>query len=206
MTAYYEIRVAGMLPSEVLLDFEWLSAAPAPVETVLHGPLPDQAALGAFLARLEEFGADVIEIRRLRENKRPLPLLPAQHYELDPGRFEPRQQAVQGGLIRKLAAHHGLGRLVRGELLEAVQRSGRDDTRDPDLVVDGHRAEPEFHMDVPDSTMDPSGPAAPTPGRRVSSPEFTRRGWPLWPAGLMDLLRAGHAGAGPTGAIHRSGG
>jgi hypothetical protein len=70
MTAYYEIRVAGMLPSEVLLDFEWLSAAPAPVETILHGPLPDQAALGAFLARLEEFGADVIEIRRLQETNR----------------------------------------------------------------------------------------------------------------------------------------
>lgn len=66
--AYYEIRVAGMLPTEVLLDFEWLSADPAPVETVLHGSLPDQASLAAFLARLEEYGADVIEIRRLREN------------------------------------------------------------------------------------------------------------------------------------------
>ncbi len=67
-SAYYEIRVAGMLPPEVLLDFEWLSADRAPVETILHGPLPDQASLAAFLARLEEFGADVIEIRRLREN------------------------------------------------------------------------------------------------------------------------------------------
>ena len=47
------------------MDFELLSAAPAPVETVLHGPLPDQAALAAFLTRLEDFGADVIEIRRL---------------------------------------------------------------------------------------------------------------------------------------------
>jgi len=65
-SGYYEIRVAGMLPPEVLLDFEWLSAALAPVETVLHGALPDQAALGAFLARLEEFGADVIEIRRVQ--------------------------------------------------------------------------------------------------------------------------------------------
>src|SRR5580692_11176405 len=69
MAAYYEIRVAGMLPSEVLLDFELLSAAPAPVETVLHGPLPDQAALATFLVRLENFGADVIEIRRLRERR-----------------------------------------------------------------------------------------------------------------------------------------
>ena len=74
MAAYYEIRVAGMLPSELLLDFERLSVDPAPVETVLHGPLPDQAALTAFLARLEDFGADVIEIRRLREDTRLLPL------------------------------------------------------------------------------------------------------------------------------------
>jgi hypothetical protein len=66
--AYYEIRVAGILPPEVLLDFERLSADQAPVETVLHGPLPDHAALAAFLARLEEFGANVIEIRRLRES------------------------------------------------------------------------------------------------------------------------------------------
>ena len=69
MAAYYEIRVAGMLPIEVLLDFELLRAAPAPVETVLHGPLPDQAALAAFLARLENFGANVIEIRRFRERR-----------------------------------------------------------------------------------------------------------------------------------------
>jgi hypothetical protein len=79
MAAYYEIRVAGMLPVEVLLDYELLRAAPAPVETVLHGPLPDQAALAAFLTRLEDFGADVIEIRRLRENLR---LLEAEHLGL----------------------------------------------------------------------------------------------------------------------------
>lgn len=77
MAAYYEIRVAGMLPFEVLRDFESLSADPAPVETVLHGPLPDQAALAAFLTRLEDFGADVIEIRRLSEDTGLL-LLPGQ--------------------------------------------------------------------------------------------------------------------------------
>jgi hypothetical protein len=66
-STYYEIRVAGTLPPEILLDFERLTADPVPVETVLYGPLPGQAALAALLARLEEFGADVIEIRRLRE-------------------------------------------------------------------------------------------------------------------------------------------
>ncbi|HLH59277.1 MAG TPA: hypothetical protein VKV33_09010 [Streptosporangiaceae bacterium] len=65
-SAYYEIRVAGTLPCEVLLDFDRLTADVVPVETVLHGSLPGQAALTALLARLEEFGADVLEIRRLR--------------------------------------------------------------------------------------------------------------------------------------------
>jgi hypothetical protein len=64
--AYYEIRVAGMLPPEVLLDFERLTADVEPVETVLCGPLPEQAALQALLARLEEFGVQLIEIRRMR--------------------------------------------------------------------------------------------------------------------------------------------
>ena len=65
MTSHYEIRVAGVLPPEVLLDFERLSASVRPVETVLHGPLPDQAALQGLLARLETFGIQVLEVRLL---------------------------------------------------------------------------------------------------------------------------------------------
>ena len=42
---YYEIRVSGILPPEALVDFERLTATVEPVETVLHGPLVDQAAL-----------------------------------------------------------------------------------------------------------------------------------------------------------------
>ena len=52
-SSYYEIRVAGVLPPEVLLDFEKLTASVEPVETVVHGPLRDQAALNGLLARLE---------------------------------------------------------------------------------------------------------------------------------------------------------
>jgi len=37
------------------------------VETVVHGPLPDMAALHGLLARLEEFGAEVVEMRRLHD-------------------------------------------------------------------------------------------------------------------------------------------
>jgi hypothetical protein len=67
-SSYYEIRVAGVLPPEALLDFDRLTASVEPVETVLHGPLRDQAALQGLLARLETFGIQVIEVRRLRRD------------------------------------------------------------------------------------------------------------------------------------------
>jgi len=66
-SSYYEIRVTGVLPPEPLLDFERLTASVEPVETVVHGPLQDQAALHGLLARLETFGVQVIEVRRLHE-------------------------------------------------------------------------------------------------------------------------------------------
>jgi hypothetical protein len=65
----YEIRVAGVLPLEVLLDFDQLTASVEPVETVVHGPIRDQAALNALLARLETFGVEIREIRRQYERK-----------------------------------------------------------------------------------------------------------------------------------------
>jgi hypothetical protein len=64
--SYYEIRIAGVLPSEALLDFDRLTASVEPVETVVHGPLRDQAALQGLLARLEAFGIQLVEVRRLR--------------------------------------------------------------------------------------------------------------------------------------------
>ena len=70
-SSYYEIRVSGVLPPEALLDFERLTASVEPVETVLHGPLRDQAALHGLLARLETFGIQVLEIRRLQARDPP---------------------------------------------------------------------------------------------------------------------------------------
>ena len=64
-SSYYEIRVSGVLPPEALLDFDRLTASVEPVETVWHGPLRDQAARNGLLARLEAFGVQVLEIRRL---------------------------------------------------------------------------------------------------------------------------------------------
>jgi hypothetical protein len=70
-SSYYEIRVTGVLPPEALLDFDRLTASVEPVETVLHGPLRDQAALNGLLARLETFGVQILEIRRLQDGDPP---------------------------------------------------------------------------------------------------------------------------------------
>ena len=70
-SSYYEIRIAGVLPPEALLDFDRLTASVEPVETVVHGQIRDQAALQGLLARLETFGIQVLEIRRLRAGDAP---------------------------------------------------------------------------------------------------------------------------------------
>src|SRR5215472_15450520 len=70
-SSYYEIRVSGLLPAEALLDFDRLTASVEPVETVLHGPIRDQAALNGLLARLAAFGVQVLEIRRLHAQQDP---------------------------------------------------------------------------------------------------------------------------------------
>jgi len=67
---FYEIRVAGVLPPEALVDYGRLSSAVQPVETVVHGPLQDQAALHGLLARLETFGVQILEVRRLQDDSK----------------------------------------------------------------------------------------------------------------------------------------
>jgi len=66
-SSYYEIRVVGILPPEALLDYEKLDATVQPVGTVVHGRLPDQAALQGLLARLELLGVQVLEVRRVQQ-------------------------------------------------------------------------------------------------------------------------------------------
>ena len=61
----YEIRITGILPPEALLDFEDLIASVEPVETVVHGQLPDQAALHGLLAKLQNLGLELDEVRRV---------------------------------------------------------------------------------------------------------------------------------------------
>jgi cell division FtsZ-interacting protein ZapD len=61
----YEIRIRGSVRSSLLEDFEGLERSVERVETVLHGPLADQAALHGLLARIEALGLELVEVRRL---------------------------------------------------------------------------------------------------------------------------------------------
>jgi len=61
----YEIRIRGRVGQAVLDTFERLEADVEPVETVLHGPVRDQAELHGLLRRLQSLGLELIEVRRL---------------------------------------------------------------------------------------------------------------------------------------------
>jgi hypothetical protein len=61
----YEIRVRGRVSEAALGSFEGMDADLAPAETVLHGPVADQAGLHGLLDRIQSLGLELIEVRRL---------------------------------------------------------------------------------------------------------------------------------------------
>jgi hypothetical protein len=61
----YEIRIKGRVSPAVLETFEGLASDVEPVETVLHGPVRDQAELHGLLDRIQALGLELIEVRRL---------------------------------------------------------------------------------------------------------------------------------------------
>ena len=63
--ASYEIRVRGRLSDSLVAAFEGMEASVEPVETVLHGPVQDQAALYGLLDRIQALGLELVEVRRL---------------------------------------------------------------------------------------------------------------------------------------------
>jgi hypothetical protein len=63
----YEIRVQGRLTDSLLAAFEGMRASVEPVETVLHGPVQDQAALYGLLDQIQSLGLELVEVRRLPE-------------------------------------------------------------------------------------------------------------------------------------------
>jgi hypothetical protein len=61
----YEIRVRGVVGPALLARFDGLEATVEPVETVLHGPVVDQAALHGVIDLVNSLGLELIEVRRL---------------------------------------------------------------------------------------------------------------------------------------------
>jgi hypothetical protein len=66
-TASYEIRIKGRMSEQLLSAFEGMDATVQSVETVLRGPVLDQAALHGLLDRIQALGLELIEVRRLSE-------------------------------------------------------------------------------------------------------------------------------------------
>jgi hypothetical protein len=60
----YEIRVRGLLGEMLLGAFPGLRVRADGTETMLTGPLPDQAALYGVLAQIEALGLELLEVRR----------------------------------------------------------------------------------------------------------------------------------------------
>jgi hypothetical protein len=61
----HEIRVRGRVTPALLARFEGLRASVEPVETVLHGPVQDQAAIHGMLDLVRALALELLEVRRL---------------------------------------------------------------------------------------------------------------------------------------------
>jgi hypothetical protein len=67
-TASYEIRIKGRMSAQLICAFEGMDATVHSVETVLRGPVLDQAALHGLLDRIQALGLELLEVRRLPES------------------------------------------------------------------------------------------------------------------------------------------
>ncbi len=63
-SVWYEIHIRGLLDGMLLDAFPDLCAQAHGKETVLTGPLADQAALYGLLAQIEALGLELLEVRR----------------------------------------------------------------------------------------------------------------------------------------------
>ena len=61
----FEIRVVGPVPADVLDELENIHAVTEAVDTVLRGPVQDQAALVGIINRLQSWGIELRGIRQL---------------------------------------------------------------------------------------------------------------------------------------------
>ena len=61
----FEIRVTGPVPADVLEELENVRVVTESFETVLRGPVQDQAALVGIINRLQGWGIELRGIRQL---------------------------------------------------------------------------------------------------------------------------------------------
>ena len=61
----FEIRVVGPVPADVLDELEGVHVVTEAVDTVLRGPVQDQAALVGIINRLQSWGIELRGIRQL---------------------------------------------------------------------------------------------------------------------------------------------
>jgi hypothetical protein len=61
----YQIRIRGRLGRTMRAAFPALHATTEDRDTLLTGPLPDQAALQGVLAQIGALGLELLEVRRL---------------------------------------------------------------------------------------------------------------------------------------------
>jgi hypothetical protein len=61
----YEIRVRGRLSDAAISAFDGLEADVVPAETVLRGPVADQARLQGLLVQVQALGLELLELRRI---------------------------------------------------------------------------------------------------------------------------------------------
>jgi hypothetical protein len=78
----YEIRIKGRLSDSRLAAFEGLTTTVQPVETVLHGPVQDQAALHGLLDRIQSLGLELVEIRQLSASAHEAPAEPSTNRQI----------------------------------------------------------------------------------------------------------------------------
>ena len=77
MTAMqFEIRVAGSIPPGVLEELGGVRMVSQSLETVLQGPVLDQAALVGIINRLQGLGVELRGLRQLHSGAEMLPGVP----------------------------------------------------------------------------------------------------------------------------------
>jgi hypothetical protein len=65
----YEIRIKGRLSDSLSGAFEDFTASVKPAETVMRGELRDQSELHGVLHQIQSLGLELIEVRRLENDR-----------------------------------------------------------------------------------------------------------------------------------------